>query len=186
MPFPTSRFGLAIVLFAAAAAGLFFLVRPAVNVLQEAKRELVIAEVKLEYERSILDAYTLLGAGVKANADQLALMEKALPIRKEKPTTTAELLLGIRDIAEREAGGVFLKSFGSRDAASGEEPKSGVVAQNLTITGIASYDALKRFLHALALSRRLIEPEVVSFTPASVDGSVLNFQVTAVTYLYQP
>ena len=190
MFFHMSRFGFAIVLFIAAGAGIFFLVRPAVSALQEAKRELVIAEVKVEYEQSILDAYTKLETGVNANAEQLALMEKALPIRREKPTATAELLLGIRDIAEREAGGVFLKSVGLQDLGSSalkkEETKSGVISQKVTISGIASYDALSRFLHALALSRRLLEPENVTFAPASEDGSVLNFQVAANAYLYQP
>lgn len=195
----SGRFTLLIIvaLLACSAAGFFQFVKPKVQELRAAQKAVALAQAQLNQGQDIVQGYKDLKAAVDKNAQALAKLDVALPVRQEKSSDVPELLLFFQDIAEHEAGGMILQQIqvgepaatftgGTKKGSSKIEPNT-LLTRQISISGIASYDALKRFVQATARSLRLAEPTQLTFIFSSDPSqSIVNFTASFRVFLYEP
>lgn len=180
------RFSISLLLIGATIAVGLVLVRPAAEGVRTVQEELALVSLKLEHEEKIVRAFAELKASVESSATDVARLKSALPMLNDKPSNVAELTMLVQDIAEQQAGGVYLQSIRFSDVKRGDEQSWAreftVVDRTIDIEGIASYESLHRFLAVVSDSLWLLEPRALSFTPVS-GQSVVPFALTLRTFV---
>ena len=177
---PRSHLLTTVFVFVVVLATVLFLVRPAIGKLTQARLALVFAQEQLVRAREVADTYDVLRASIARRAEEARRAEYALPSSKRANDVTA-LLLGLEAIAEREAGGVFLQHV-SLAPLDNEEGGKALVSRRVTIQGLASFDSLMRFLDALKVSLRLLDPISLSFIPETSED-VVPFTLVVDTFV---
>ena len=158
---------------------------------REAQRDVALAENRLTRQQDIVKAFEAIGETIAQNVDKQRLNE-ALPSQAGEESDVPDIITIMERLAEQEAAGIFLQGGDIADPRSliaqfsSKGPRPGeVLARDIRIQGIGSYESISRFLDVVRSSLRILEPVTLQFT-ADPEGDIVPFQIALRTFLHVP